>query len=145
MISSSTRSGFGSAAANLSARSPLFATLVRYALANQEPEEALDWLDRALSLEEGASSEHLRRTYDIWRAEIHARSGSPDTAVCIYEAILDRSPNDAKLALDAATTLLDGDHIEHALRMAKRARSIAYSAGDMATWANAESFLADSQ
>jgi tetratricopeptide (TPR) repeat protein len=126
-------------------RPPLFATLVRTALADDDTDQALVWLDRAIALENDSPTDRNRRTFDIWRAEIHSRSGSPEAAAQIYQEVLDRFPTDAQLALDAAATLLDGGHFEQTLALAKRARSLALSNGDAATLARADSLLADAQ
>jgi tetratricopeptide (TPR) repeat protein len=88
----------------------LFAPLVRQALAKVRPEEALEWLDRARALEPNPA----RRTFEVWRAEVLARSGDPDAALRTYQALLERTPADIALAQDAALTLLDKGYEDHA-------------------------------
>jgi len=119
----------------------LFATLVRHSLDEGNSEQALGWLDRAVNFDAEFAGGCHRRTYDIWRAELHARIGSPDAAVQIYHSILERNPTDAHLALDAAATLLDGGYLDHVRKLAAQARELARLAGDTAAEARAEVLL----
>jgi hypothetical protein len=104
----------------------LFAPLVRSALAADRPGEALDWLNRAAAL--GAAGDG--RTFDIWRAEVHARSGDPDAAMATYQALLARAPASTALALDAAWTMLDNGFEEHARIFLRHASDQAEKTGD---------------
>jgi tetratricopeptide (TPR) repeat protein len=109
----------------------LFAPLVRQAMAAGQPETALDWLDRAHSLEPGPS--RGQRTFAIWRAEVQARGGDPDAALATYQDLLDAPRSDAALALDAAETLLDNGYEGHALTLLRQAHDQACQAGDSTT------------
>jgi tetratricopeptide (TPR) repeat protein len=88
----------------------LFAPLVRQALAAGRPQAALEWLDRACAL----AADPTRRTFEVWRAEVLARSGDPDAALRTYQALLASTPADPALARDAALTLLDNGYEDHA-------------------------------
>ena len=88
----------------------LIAALVRLETRRDRPDSALEWIDQVEPLANVAQ----RRTLQTWRAEILARSDRPDEAAAIYRALLDDSPDDAPLALDAAETLLDNLHVDHA-------------------------------
>lgn len=81
----------------------LAAGLVRLETRRRRPDEALEWIDRV----EPLAGDDQRRTLQIWRAEILARSDRPGEAAAIYRNLLDEAANDAPLALDAAETLLD--------------------------------------
>jgi tetratricopeptide (TPR) repeat protein len=119
----------------------LFAPLVREALKAHEPERAIAWLDRARAIESESESGRGRRTFDIWSAEVHARSGDPDAALRTYEALLEQAPTDAALALDAAETLLDNGYQEHARPLLLRARDQARRAGDAQTARRAQALV----
>ncbi|MDG3004681.1 hypothetical protein [Paludisphaera mucosa] len=88
----------------------LGACLVRRAMQEGRPEEALDRIDQVKPL----AAANQKRGLDVWRAEIFARTGRPDEAVEAYRAILDGSFDGARLALDAAETLLDAGSPAHA-------------------------------
>jgi tetratricopeptide (TPR) repeat protein len=88
----------------------LFAPLVRQALAAGQPQRALEWLDRACAL----AADPARRTFQVWRAEVLARTGDPEGALKTYRALLASTPADPDLARDAALTLLDNGYEEHA-------------------------------
>lgn len=104
----------------------LFAPLVREAMAARDPGRAIGWLDRARAIGAGRSG----RTFDIWRAEIHARGGDPDAAMETYESLLAATPSDAALAIDAAETMIDNGFAEHARPLLLHARDQARIAGD---------------
>jgi hypothetical protein len=90
----------------------LCAGLVRRAMQGRRPESALDWIDRARPL--GAPEQ--QRRLDVWRAEILARAGRPEEAAGVYKELAASAAGGdrARLALDAAETLLDNDHAEAA-------------------------------
>ena len=117
--------------------SRVFAVLLRDALARGEAGSALAWLDLALD----AGGPGHRDTFDTWRAEVLVRTEAADEAVRVYEAVIDRRPDDARLALDAASSLLHGGHAPHARALALRALAIARSTGDVEGRASAEKFL----
>jgi tetratricopeptide (TPR) repeat protein len=101
------------------------APLVRVALRRGDPADALDCLDRARGL---ATGEHAR-TFAIWSAEAHARTGSPQSALRIYQELLDDPSVPAGVALDGAETLLDGGYTEQALPLLLEARARAAATG----------------
>jgi tetratricopeptide (TPR) repeat protein len=116
----------------------LIAPLVREALNHDQADEALQWLGRARGLNAGRD----RRTFDVWTAEILARSGDPDGAAEVYGELLAHDPENARLALDAAETLLDHGYAAQARPLLDRAREAARRQGDPALVERAESLLA---
>jgi hypothetical protein len=88
----------------------LFAVLVREALRVDDPGEALRWLGLARETHGGRD----RVTYDIWRAEIHARIGDPDAALAQYRAMLGDGVLETSQLLDAAEDLLVNGYAEQA-------------------------------
>jgi hypothetical protein len=107
----------------------LIATLVREAMKADNAAQALEWLDQARQLNRGQD----RRTYDLWAAEIYARTGAPVAAVEAYRALLDQDHDDAALALDAAETLIDNGYHEHARPLLLEASDRARRTGDTET------------
>lgn len=105
----------------------LCSCLVRLAMRDQRPEAALEWIDQARPLGEGRQ----RRTLDVWRAEVLARADRPDEAARVYRDLTADSPagERARLALDAAETLLDNDHAEAARGFLREAVELAGPAG----------------
>lgn len=102
----------------------VFAPLVRVATQRGDTGEALAWLDQARTL----ATEPARRTFETWRAEILSRTGRPDEAVRVYQALLKSSPLAPQVALDAAETLLDNGHHQHARGFLDSARELAREA-----------------
>ena len=121
-------------------RPALFATLVRQALADDEPDLALAQIDRAEAVDRAVADGRDLRRYETWRAELNARIGRPDASALVYRTLLDEHPDPA-LALDAAETFLDNEHDEHAREFARSALELARLAGDRAVAARAEGFL----
>ncbi|MDR3632806.1 MAG: tetratricopeptide repeat protein [Isosphaeraceae bacterium] len=115
----------------------LVAPLVREALSAGHADEALHWLDQARSFNSGRD----RRTFDVWSAEIRARSGDPEGAVDLYQRLLAHDPENARLALDAAETLLDNGYVNHARPLLDRAQQIAGRQDDSALVERARSLL----
>jgi lipopolysaccharide biosynthesis regulator YciM len=115
----------------------LFAPLVRQAMSARDPGRAIAWLDRARAIASGSG----RRTFDIWSAEIFARTGNPEAALKTYEAVLERTPSDVALAFDAAGTLLDQGYEEYARRLLLHARDQARLAGDARAAERAQEIL----
>ncbi len=118
----------------------LFATLVRRALDDDDPDAALGHLDRARALDDSTNGGRDRRKFATWRAEVLARAGRADAAALVYRDLLDRDP-DAALALDAAETLLDNGFDGHARDLARRAVDLALGAGDDDLAARARALL----
>lgn len=118
----------------------LIATLVRQAMNSDDSNVALDWLDQA----RGLNRDKDNRTYDIWSAEIYARTGAPGTAVHAYRELLDQDPDNAALALDAAETLIDNGYQPRARPFLLEALARARRVGDNAVCRRAETLLAKS-
>ncbi|AMV38258.1 tetratricopeptide repeat protein [Planctomyces sp. SH-PL62] len=81
----------------------LASSLVRREMQRDRPEAALDWIERIRPLADPAQV----RGFDVWRAEIFARTGRPEEAADAYRRLLDDSAESPRLALDAGETLLD--------------------------------------
>lgn len=116
----------------------LFATLVRQALAEDDADLALRRIDRAQEVDRDLSGGADRRKFETWRAEVLARADRPDAAFGVYRGLLDESPGDAALALDAAETLLDNGFDDPARELARIAAAIARGLGDEKIAARAE-------
>ncbi len=87
----------------------VFAPLVRSAMKADDPDVALEWIDRAIALR---TDSEVRRTFMTWSAEVLARTGKPEAALRAYQALLaDSSPAAlASVARDGAETLRDNGH-----------------------------------
>src|SRR5262245_35868667 len=101
--------------------SSVYAPLVRQHMQRGQPEAAL----RLLAQARDRGTEEHRRTFDTCRAEILARSNRPDEAAEIYRSLVASSPTPSHLALDAAETLLDNGHHDHAHDFLIQARDLA--------------------
>ncbi len=121
-------------------RPALFATLVRHALDVDDADLALAHLDRARVVDAALDGGRDRRKYETWRAEVNARAGRPDAAAVVYRNLLDES-SDPALALDAAETLVDNGHDDHARALARLALDLAHDAGDLEAAARAAALL----
>jgi len=88
----------------------LAAPLVRREMGRGRPDAALDWIARVRPLADGPRA----RTLEVWRAEIFARSGRPDESAEAYRPLVDGTFEGARLALDAAETLIDAGHAPQA-------------------------------
>jgi tetratricopeptide (TPR) repeat protein len=103
----------------------LFAPLARRSIQQHEPEEALALLERARDLGNATSA----RSFDTWRAEIFARTGRADDAVRLYLQLIEDSDRPAPVALDAAETLLDNNHVDEAIPLLRLASELASDTG----------------
>ena len=101
--------------------------LIRRALARDDFEDALGWIDRARPLGDGRTA----TTLENWRAEILSRAGRPDEAMRVYVQLIgSETPSaGAALALDGALTLIDDDHLDQARALLFEAHRLARSAG----------------
>ena len=106
----------------------VFATLVRLALAEDDADLAVEWIDRAVVVDQAIHSGRDKRKFITWRAEILARTGQPDSALLVYRQILEEFP-DAATALDAAETMLDNGHDDQSRTLAAVALELAREAG----------------
>jgi tetratricopeptide (TPR) repeat protein len=106
---------------------PAVSALVRRAMAYDDCDAALLWIDQARPLGDARTVSVL----DVWRAEILSRAGRPDAALGAYRALI--RPDDpaagAVMALDAAETLLDNGHLDQARSLLDTARGLARSTG----------------
>src|SRR5262249_1140288 len=102
----------------------VFAPLVREALRDGDPGQALGHLDRAREL---ARDDLERRTFATWSAEVLARSGRPDLALETYQSLLAvlEPVAAATVALDGAETLIDNGATEPARALLIEARTLA--------------------
>lgn len=100
----------------------VFAPLVREALREGEPDRALEWLNRGITM---SLDPELKRTFTVWSAEVLARTGDPEGSLAAYLSLLDGvSPSaDAATAFDGAETLLDNGHQAQAQALIFKSRS----------------------
>ncbi|WP_337175768.1 hypothetical protein [Paludisphaera sp.] len=101
----------------------LAAPLVRAAMRADRPGQALAALDRLRP----AAPPRQARVLDVWRAEILARVGRAGEAADVYDAFLggDDPVEAARLALDAAETLIDAGAPDRARRFLHEAARLA--------------------
>jgi hypothetical protein len=100
--------------------------LVRQAMSRNDYDGALTWIEHARPMFSGETE----ATLDVWRAEILARAGRPESALPIYlRLIKPGSATGAALALDAAETMLDNGHLDQAESLLISARDLARTTG----------------
>lgn len=121
-------------------RPALFAVLIRLALKEDDPDLALEWLDRAEAVDRAVGGGRDRAKFATWRAEVQARAGRADAALLTYQQIL-ANDSDPVTALDAAETMLDNGHDEEAQILARFALERAQAAGDETLADRAEALL----
>ena len=120
--------------------SAMFATLVRQALGQDDVDQALTWVDRALTVDRVVHRGENARKFATWGAEVQARAGRPDAALLVYRQIIENEP-DAAIALDAAETMLDNNHDDQGRTLATVALELAHQAGDQGIADRAEAML----
>jgi hypothetical protein len=86
---------------------------------------ALSWINRARPV----ADQKTAATFDVWRAEIFARTGRPQEALAVYSGLTKPDAADPLVALDAALTMLDNGHLEEAETLLIAARDTAHRAG----------------
>ncbi|MFO0908349.1 MAG: hypothetical protein U0794_08305 [Isosphaeraceae bacterium] len=109
----------------------LFAPLVREALRDGDPDQALARLDRAGVISRDPQE---RATFATWSAEVLARTGRFAAALEMYQNLLTELAHAparaASVALDGAETLIDNGATREALDLLLEARSLASQAAD---------------
>ena len=95
--------------------------LVRLAVGRDDYKAALSWLKEARSMSDGDTA----TTLEVWRAEVFARAGRPDSAMVVYERLITPDAAGAALALDAGETMLDNGYLD-------QAKALLLAAGDTA-------------
>jgi tetratricopeptide (TPR) repeat protein len=88
----------------------LVSPLVRLAVSHDDYKAALSWLKEARSMSVGETA----TTLEVWRAEVFARAGRPDSAMVVYERLITPDAAGAALALDAGETMLDNGYLDQA-------------------------------
>jgi hypothetical protein len=100
------------------------APVVREALRLGDPDDALDWLERARA---AATDHQTARTLTVWSAEVLTRSGLPDQALEVYKSLIADCPvkQAEAIGLDGAETLLDNGYPDQAsaLKLAAESRA----------------------
>ena len=113
--------------------------LVRPAMARNDCDAALGWIDRARPLGDPRTASLL----GVWRAEILARTGRPDGALSAYRTLVraDDPAAGAVMALDAAESLLDNGHVDQARSLLEIAIDLAHSTGRLGIECRAQELL----
>ena len=88
----------------------LVSPLVRLAMGRDDYKAALSWLKQARSMSAGETA----TTLEVWRAEVFARAGRPESAMVVYERLITPDAAGAALALDAGETMLDSGFFDQA-------------------------------
>jgi tetratricopeptide (TPR) repeat protein len=104
--------------------------LVRQAIARNDHGAALGWIERAKPL----GDDKTAKTLDVWRAEILARAGRPESALPVYLELITPDAKGAELALDAAETMLDNGHLDQAKPLLIMASDLARRQGRQWHW-----------
>ncbi len=112
------------AAGNIDLR-PLVSALVRRAMNQGTPDDAIGWIERSRPMADAETA----GTLDVWRAEILARLGRAAAALEIYESLISHDGAGAAVALDGALTMIDNGHFDEAGKLLTQARSLARDAG----------------
>ncbi len=99
--------------------------LVRLAVSRGDYKAALTWLKEARSMSSGETAS----TLEVWRAEVFARAGRPDSAMVVYERLITPDAAGAALALDAGETMLGNGYPD-------QAKDLLLNAGDTARRSN---------
>ncbi len=99
----------------------LVSPLVRLAMARNDYEAALDRLTEAQSM----TGSETTGTLEVWRAEVFARAGQPDSAMAVYQRLITPNAAGAALALDAGETMLDNGYLDHARALLSQASDLA--------------------
>jgi hypothetical protein len=99
--------------------------LVRQAISRNDPDAALSWIERAKPM----GDDETAKTLQVWRAEILARSGRPESALPVYLKLIKPDAKAAELALDAARTMIDNDHLDQAKALLFKASDLARRQG----------------
>ena len=111
-------------------RRALFASLVRFELADGSTSGALRRIDRALEVDRILQQGRDARTYQTWRAEVHVKVGEAEAAVAVYDNLIGTTA-DPWVAIDAAETLLDAGFLEPGRTMVHQALNLAEESGDL--------------
>ncbi|MFI5458679.1 MAG: hypothetical protein ACHRXM_24885 [Isosphaerales bacterium] len=94
--------------------------LVRNAMSRDDYDGAMSWIDQARSM----GDDKTATTLDVWHAEILARAGRAEAALCVYLRLIKPDTTGAELALDAAETMLDSGHRDQAESLLIAARDL---------------------
>ena len=84
--------------------------LVRVAMGRDDYKAALSSLKEARSISAGVTA----TTLEVWRAEVFARAGRPESAMVVYERLITPDAAGAALALNAAEMMLDNGYLDQA-------------------------------
>jgi hypothetical protein len=115
----------GAAASRLPELAAAISPLVRQAMSRDDHAGALNWIERARPMADVKTA----TTFDVWRAEILARTGRPQESLSVYLGLAQPDATGAVLALDAALTMLDNGHLQEAESLLIAARDRARRAG----------------
>ncbi|MBX6312109.1 MAG: hypothetical protein IRY99_04200 [Isosphaeraceae bacterium] len=110
---------------------PRLAERVVFATFDQEGlARALEWLDRAIALDQQISGGRHRGRFELWRGHLLGRSGQRAEAAAQLRSLLDRFPDDADLLYEAAASLMDWDQAPLARPLLQRVIELAQGSGD---------------
>jgi tetratricopeptide (TPR) repeat protein len=101
-------------------RFPLYSYLVQRALTDGNPDGALQYVDEG----EKADCEHnegrRRNDYELRRGQVLSKRGDADTAVDVFDRLIERAPGEMKFRGSAAEAMLGAKQSAKALRFAEQ-------------------------
>ncbi len=112
----------------------LASTLIFEALAEEGPDAAVSWIDRAITLDRDLNAGRHVGRFEWIRGQVLQRGDDPEAAATLFEGLLERFPDDAALLLDAADAL---DALEQFEREIPLLRRVIERAGERGDWVRA--------
>jgi tetratricopeptide (TPR) repeat protein len=107
-----------------------FGHLVQSALAENDTDKALDYLNEGEKADCEQNEGRRRNDYELRRAQIHARRGEPDQAQDVFDRLIARAPSEMKYRSSAAEAMLSARQGPRALAFAEQGLAKARAQND---------------
>jgi tetratricopeptide (TPR) repeat protein len=101
-------------------RYPWFGHLVQLALAENDTDKALDYLNEGEKADREQNEGRRRNDYELRRAQVHAKRGEADLAQDVFERLIARVPSEMKYRSSAAEAMLSARQGPRALAFAEQ-------------------------